>query len=82
MIIDVSDAALVEQQSVILQYIDLLMKQLTQRVESGEPIDIVTWVNLTTFDIKGDLTFSESFGGLKSGGYHPWVKEFLRWHSR
>ncbi|QKD59036.1 cytochrome P450 [Fusarium oxysporum Fo47] len=38
-----------------------------------EPIDIVTWVNLTTFDIKGDLTFSESFGGLKSGGYHPYL---------
>ncbi|KAG5748101.1 hypothetical protein H9Q70_009229 [Fusarium xylarioides] len=72
-----SDAALVEQQSVILQYIDLLMKQLTQRAETGEPIEIVTWVNLTTFDIIGDLTFSESFGGLKSGGYHPWVQNFF-----
>ncbi|KAH7475054.1 hypothetical protein H9L39_12426 [Fusarium oxysporum f. sp. albedinis] len=72
-----SDAALVEQQSVILQYIDLLMKQLTQSAESGEPIDIVTWVNWTTFDIIDDLTFSESFGGLKSGGYHPWVQNFF-----
>ncbi|RKK47393.1 hypothetical protein BFJ67_g7792 [Fusarium oxysporum f. sp. cepae] len=44
-----------------------------QRRRPGEPIDIVTWVNLTTFDIKGDLTFSESFGGLKSGGYHPYL---------
>ncbi|KAL7763903.1 hypothetical protein ACKLNR_007261 [Fusarium oxysporum f. sp. zingiberi] len=72
-----SDAALVEQQNVILQYIDLPMKQLTQRAESGEPIDIVAWINLTTFDIIGDLTFSESFGGLKSGGYHPWVQNFF-----
>ncbi|TXB98820.1 hypothetical protein FocTR4_00013514 [Fusarium oxysporum f. sp. cubense] len=72
-----SDAALVEQQNVILQYIDLLMKQLTQRAESGEPIDIVAWINLTTFDIIGDRTFSESFGGLKSGGYHPWVRNFF-----
>ncbi|KAM0083647.1 hypothetical protein ACKRZS_004151 [Fusarium odoratissimum] len=72
-----SDAALVEQQNVILQYIDLLMKQLTQRAESCEPIDIVAWINLTTFDIIVDLTFSESFGGLKSGGYHPWVQNFF-----
>ncbi|KAI3576744.1 cytochrome P450 [Fusarium oxysporum f. sp. albedinis] len=72
-----SDAALVEQQSVILQYIDLLMKQLTQSAESGEPIDIVTWVNWTTFDIIDDLTFSESFGGLKSGGYHPHIRETM-----
>ncbi|EXM20052.1 hypothetical protein RAB80_011678 [Fusarium oxysporum f. sp. vasinfectum] len=42
-----------------------------------EPIDIVTWANLTTVDIIGDLTFSESFGGLKSGGYHPWVQNFF-----
>jgi hypothetical protein len=53
------------------------MKQLTQRAESGELIEIVTWVSLTTFDIIGDLTFSESFGGLKSGGYHPWVQNFF-----
>lgn len=73
-----SEAALFEQQKTIMQYIDLLLDGLSREAEKGVPLDIVRWLNFTTFDIIGDLAFSESFHGLESGGnYHPWVAIFF-----
>ena len=73
-----SEAALFEQQETILQYIDMLLRGLSKEAEKGKPLDIVKWLNLTTFDIIGDLAFSESFDGLDSGEYHPWVSIFFQ----
>jgi hypothetical protein len=39
--------------------------------------DMALYYNLTTFDIIGDLSFGESFGGLKSGIPHLWMKAFF-----
>ena len=33
--------------------------------------------NLATFDIVSDLSFGESFGGLKTRTPHPWIKAFF-----
>lgn len=66
-----SDAALIEQESVVVDYLDLLISRLTERV--GTEINMVSWFNFTTFDIIGDLAFSDPFDSLASNGYHPWV---------
>lgn len=31
------------------------------------------WLNFTTFDIIGDLVFSESFHALETSSYHEWM---------
>ena len=70
-----SERALREQEPIISQYFDLLIRKLHQQVEGpgGGKVDMVKWFNLTTFDIIGDLCFDEPFGGLVSGDYHFWI---------
>ncbi|KAH7124596.1 cytochrome P450 [Dactylonectria macrodidyma] len=72
-----SEAAMYEQESIIKQYIDLLIEQLTKRAKSNESVDIIKWLNFTTFDIIGDLTFADSFHSLSSSDYHPWVLDIF-----
>ncbi|KAM3441679.1 hypothetical protein MY4824_001457 [Beauveria thailandica] len=66
-----SDSALAEQETVVTQYVRLLMDRLTERC--GKTVDIVKWFNFTSFDIIGELAYSDSFHSLESNGYHPWV---------
>ncbi|KAI0156120.1 cytochrome P450 [Pestalotiopsis sp. NC0098] len=73
-----SDAALKEQEAIITKYIDLLLNQLGKYTESGDAINIVDWLNFTTFDIIGDLTFSDPFHSLEGGAYAPFVRNFFR----
>ena len=68
-----SEKALRGQEDLVMQYIDLLLAQLRKLSDEGGPVDMVRWYNFTTFDVLGDLAFGESFGCLRSGGYHPWV---------
>lgn len=43
-------------------------------------VDIVRWLNFTTFDIIGNLVYGgEPFGCLRRGEFHPWVKLILTW---
>ncbi|RFU79994.1 cytochrome p450 3a17 [Trichoderma arundinaceum] len=68
-----SDAALIEQESIITSYVDLLMKRLNERVEESQTFNIIDLFNFTTFDIIGDLVFADPFHSLKNNDYHPWV---------
>ncbi|KAL7793870.1 cytochrome P450 [Trichoderma ceciliae] len=72
-----SDGTLRDQEFVISKYVDLLMERLTDRSDTGKSFNIIDWMNFTTFDIIGHLTFSESFHCLESNGYHPWVLQFF-----
>lgn len=55
------------------------MKQL--HVRAREPttaiVDVVSWLNFTTFDLFGELMYGESYGCLESGEEHPWIKFFF-----
>ncbi|KAF3022506.1 hypothetical protein E8E14_011500 [Neopestalotiopsis sp. 37M] len=63
-----------EQQPLIRQYIDLLIRRVYEVGEQGaKAVDMESWFNWTTFDIIGDLAFGEPFGCLENSGYHPWV---------
>lgn len=68
-----SDAAMYEQEATINHYIQLLVRRVEEHAVEGKTMNIVQWLNFTTFDIIGDLTFGDSFRSLESSNYHPWV---------
>ncbi|KAL1967665.1 hypothetical protein VTN77DRAFT_2922 [Rasamsonia byssochlamydoides] len=67
-----SDRALREQESLIRQYVDLLVHKLDQASQKGK-VDLVRMFNCTTFDVMGDLTFGEPLGLLQGSEYNAWV---------
>ncbi|KAF9880334.1 cytochrome p450 [Colletotrichum karsti] len=73
-----SERSMRDQQPIIKQYIDLLMKRLHEHGDKGKPLDLCAWYNYTTFDIIGDLAFGESFGCLDGSDYHPWVRSIFQ----
>jgi cytochrome P450 len=73
-----SDASLGQQEPIIKIYVDLLLQRLEERAKSGQEINIVDWLNFTTFDIIGDLTFSDPFHSLETNNYHPWVLSIFK----
>ncbi|KAJ5652677.1 hypothetical protein N7507_010103 [Penicillium longicatenatum] len=70
-----SDRALREQQSPICRYVDMLVEklQVTIKEDPEAKINIVRLLNLTTFDIMGDLTFGDSLDLLVGTGNTNWV---------
>ncbi|KAI4094223.1 MAG: hypothetical protein LQ344_002302 [Seirophora lacunosa] len=73
-----SERALREQESILKEYTDLLVKKLNDQVVSTEKssvtLDIRPWYNFTTFDTIGDLLFNDPFHSLESSADHPWVE--------
>ena len=59
-----SEKAIREQEPLLLQYINLLIRGLHEKAEDG-PQDMVAWYNWATFYLIGDLTFKESFDCLE-----------------
>lgn len=68
-----SDSALGEQEATLMQYTDMLLSRFGELEKRGTIFNIVHWLNYTTFDIIGELAFSDSFDSLANNGYHPWV---------
>lgn len=69
-----SDRALREQEYPLHEHSDSLIRHLrdhTAQRQAGSDIDICSWYYFTTFDIIGDLCFSEPFHCLESEEYHP-----------
>ncbi|KAJ4373726.1 hypothetical protein N0V86_007869 [Didymella sp. IMI 355093] len=79
-----SEQALRSQEEIITGYLDLLVSKLHLRAKEQIPIDANRWVNSTTFDITGDLTFGEPFGALDADADYPWVEHLfdgLKWYN-
>ena len=70
-----SEKALHQQEDLLQSYIALLVQRLRTRASSTESavIDMVQWLNFTTFDIIGDLSLGESFHCLEESRYHSWL---------
>lgn len=68
-----SEKAPHEQKPLLQQYVDLLIASVRVRAIAGESIDISDWLNFTTFDIIGDLSYGEWFNCLRCAVYHFWV---------
>lgn len=69
-----SETALRSQESILVDHIDLLIRQLRER-SAGEkvPQDMRNWFNWLTFDITGKLSFGAEFGGLRHSKSAEWV---------
>lgn len=74
-----SEQALRDQEPIIGQYFDLLIRKLHQQIRdpAGGKVDLVKWFNFTTFDVIGDLCFGEPFGSLESEDYHFWIAKIF-----
>ncbi|PSN63626.1 pisatin demethylase [Corynespora cassiicola Philippines] len=62
-----SKQALLEQEPILRDYVDLFVKRLREMAHRGEAANMVSWYNFCTFDIIGDLSFGEPFGCLRDG---------------
>ncbi|KAG4443210.1 hypothetical protein IFR05_001352 [Cadophora sp. M221] len=70
-----SPTALREQEAIVHSYCDLLISRLHSQISSLQngKVDMVRWLNFTTFDIIGDLAFAESFHCLETGENSLWM---------
>lgn len=70
-----SEKSMREQEPLMTEYIDLLIKRLHENCAAGcKALNMAAWYNYTTFDIIGDLAFGEPFGCLQNSQYHPYVR--------
>lgn len=72
-----SDRALKQQESLLKQHVNKLIRNLTDQAKKGSPVDMAKQYNFTTFDIMADLTFSESLGLLDGNDYNDWVRAIV-----
>ncbi|KAH8661384.1 cytochrome P450 [Tricladium varicosporioides] len=74
-----SERALSAQESLINDYVSLLISKLHKEAANPETstVDMVKWYNYTTFDILGELAFGDSFSCLKSDILHPWITNIM-----
>ncbi|KAL8724114.1 MAG: hypothetical protein Q9166_008126 [cf. Caloplaca sp. 2 TL-2023] len=69
-----SDRSLKEQENLVAEVVDQFIEQIGKEGGStGQGINLVTWFNLTTFDIITSLAFGEAFGGVQTGKTHFWI---------
>ena len=75
-----SKAALREQEPLMNAFFDLLIFKLHEKVDGSSKgrVNIVQWLNFTTFDTIGDLCFGESFGALRTEEYHNWILNLFK----
>lgn len=60
-----SDKALRQQGPLIAGYFEALLDKMTSSGRANEPLNVIKWFQLTTFDIVSDLTYGESMGCMK-----------------
>lgn len=64
-----SATTLSSQESLVQRFIDKFIGKIGLNLH--EPKEMVTWLNMLTFDIIGELAFGESFGNLDVGTIVP-----------
>ncbi|KAH5299619.1 hypothetical protein HBI12_197110 [Parastagonospora nodorum] len=69
-----SETTLRQLEPLIARWVARLVDRLYVEVADGRPIDMLKWYNCTTFDITGDMIFSEDLNMLGSGEYSTWVQ--------
>ncbi|KIW77164.1 hypothetical protein Z517_09610 [Fonsecaea pedrosoi CBS 271.37] len=69
-----SEKAIRKQEPLIKVYVDSLMEQLRILGRQGDRVDLAKWLHLVTFDLIGDLSFGEPFGGVSSAQEHDYIR--------
>ncbi|TGO65481.1 hypothetical protein BCON_0002g00650 [Botryotinia convoluta] len=75
-----SEEKLREQEPLMNVYFDLLIQKLYEQIDSPSngKVNIVRFFNFTTFDLIGDLCFSESFNALRTQEYNSWIANIFK----
>ncbi|GIZ42707.1 hypothetical protein CKM354_000596600 [Cercospora kikuchii] len=69
-----SERSVRDLEPMIISHTDKLVNGIRKLGVSGQQkVNMMMWLNYTTFDITGYLVFGESFGCLDDGKLHPWV---------
>ncbi|KAL6862602.1 hypothetical protein ACO1O0_002838 [Amphichorda felina] len=68
-----STKALLEQEYLIVSYINVFRDRMNEYAKSGKVCNIADWFSYTTFDIIGHLSLGEPFGCLTSNDLRFWV---------
>jgi cytochrome P450 len=61
-----STKALLEQEYIVKNYINVFSNKMNAFAEKGELVNVTDWFAFTTFDIIGDMALGEPFGCLES----------------
>ena len=74
-----SDKSVYEQEAMVTEHVNLLVRKLKGLIEDAPMqntavVDVLKWLNYTTFDIIGDFIWGSSFGCLDQGISHPWIE--------
>lgn len=62
-----STKALLEQEYIVQEYINVFSKKMNEFAAKGEVVDVTDWFAFTTFDVIGELALGEPFGCLTNG---------------
>ncbi|KAI1394149.1 benzoate 4-monooxygenase cytochrome P450 [Hypoxylon trugodes] len=68
-----SDRAITEQEELVAEKVDKLVRLVGTRGSGGKPVDVSMMFESMTFDITCDLSFGEEFGALDMDKRHPWI---------
>lgn len=68
-----SERAIREQESFLRLYSHKLVACLRRDAKTGQAVDILRWIHLTTFDIISDLAFGQPAGCLDNAD-QPWLQ--------
>ncbi|KAI0424703.1 cytochrome P450 monooxygenase-like protein [Xylaria sp. FL1042] len=66
------------QEDIVQNYVDAFTRQLARLGNNGKTaLNMSETFNWLTFDVIGDLSFGEPFGGVEKGETHIWIKIIL-----
>ena len=71
-----SDKALKGQEYILDKYSDILINRLTDEIRNGNgtaEVNMADWLYFATFDIIGEVCFSEELQSLQLAWTHPWL---------
>ncbi|KAL4876594.1 cytochrome P450 [Aspergillus karnatakaensis] len=79
-----TEQAVTNQEPLLQKYLALMTTNLRNASRAGQTVNIVEWLNWFSFDVVGELAFSESFNQLDRAQSHPWptmITSHLRYSS-
>ena len=74
-----SEKSVYEQEAIVTDHADILIRNLKRLIKDDPShhtaaVDLLRWLNYTTFDIIGMFIWGSSFGCLDQGVSHPWIE--------
>ena len=73
-------------EALVKKHVNLLIQKFILAIKKDPSrettsVDMVKWLNYTTFDIIGNLVWGSSFGCLDGLQYHPWIQVIDQYRS-